>query len=127
MTQVLIEGFTPDQLLELPDAELRALVLRDEPLVFTAGTARVLGAFRIDANTLVLELAHIDDGGEGVLRTIASLASRFAKRSNLAAIEWQVHAVHCARPNLALRRVLDRSGFVVRELPGKGACYWRRA
>lgn len=126
MTRILIEGFTPEQLLELPDAELRALVLRDEPLVFSAGSATVLGAFRTAGDTLVLELAHIDEGGDSVLPALASLASRYAKRTGLAAIEWHVHAVHCARPNLDLRRVLERSGFVVRDVPGKGDCYWRR-
>jgi len=34
-----------------------------------------------------------------------------------------VHAVSCAKPNLKLRRVLDRRGFVVREIPGFGEAY----
>jgi hypothetical protein len=34
--------------------------------------------------------------------------------------EWIVHAVSCAKPNLKLRKVLDRRGFVVEEIEGIG-------
>jgi hypothetical protein len=37
--------------------------------------------------------------------------------------EWLVYATACAKPNLKLRRVLERRGFTVREVPGKGECY----
>jgi hypothetical protein len=123
----LLEGYTVDEVLALPNAELQAIVLRDEPLVFKVGSANMLGQFTVSADTLVMELAHIDGGGEGALPSLASLATRYAKREGLAFIEWRVHAVHCAKPNLKLRRVLERRGFVVREVPGTGECYWLRA
>ena len=127
MPQVLLEGYTVDDVLALPNAELQAIVLRDEPLVFKAGSANMLGRFKVAADTLVMELAHIDGGGEGALPNLASLASRYAKREGLSFIEWRVHAVHCATPNLKLRRVLERKGFVVRKVEGVGECYWLRA
>jgi hypothetical protein len=126
MPQVLLEGYTVDEVLELPNDELQAIVLRDEPLVFKAGSANMLGKFSVSADALILELAHVDGGGEGALPSLASLASRYAQREGLAFIEWRVHAVHCARPNLKLRRVLERRGFVVRVVAGIGECYWLR-
>lgn len=127
MSQILIEGYTADEILQLPNEELYSIVLRDEPLVFKAGSANMLGKFKVTADTLIMELAHIDGGGEGALPSLASLASRYAKREGLEFIEWRVHAVHCAKPNLKLRRVLERRGFVVREIDGTGECYWLRA
>jgi len=126
MPQILLEGYTIDEVLQLPNEELQAIVLRDEPLVFKAGSANMLGRFKVESNALIMELAHIDGGGEGALPSVASLASRYAQREGLAFIEWRVHAVHCASPNLKLRRVLERKGFVVRNVPGTGECYWLR-
>lgn len=126
MPQVLLEGYTVDEVLDLPTDGLQAMVLRDEPLVFKAGSANMLGKFKVQGDTLLMELAHIDGGGEGALPSLAALASRFAKREGLAFVEWRVHAVHCATPNLKLRRVLERKGFAVREISGVGECYWLR-
>lgn len=123
---LLLEGYSPDELLALPDATLDALALSGETLVFRAGSAEILGRFAVEADTLVLELGHIDGGGEGALPALASLARHYARRRGLHAIEWRVHAVHCARPNLKLRRVLVRRGFEIREIPGVGECYWQR-
>ena len=123
---ILIEGYTVDEILQLPNDELQAIVLRDEPLVFKAGSANLLGRFKVDGSSLIMELAHIDGGGEGALPSLAALASRYAKREGLPFVEWRVHAVNCARPNLKLRRVLERRGFFVREVEGVGECYWSR-
>ena len=39
-------------------------------------------------------------------------------------VEWIIHAVTCAKPKLKLRRVLERRGFVVKNVEGVGeACY----
>lgn len=125
MPALLIEGYVPEELLALSPDEFRALVLRAEPMVFEAGSASLLGKFASAGDTLIVELAHIDGGGEGVLPTIAGIARRVAEREGLSAIEWRVHAVHCAQPNLQLRRFLERRGFVIRTIEGVGECYWR--
>jgi hypothetical protein len=41
----------------------------------------------------------------------------------LRAVEWIVHAVSCAKPNLKLRRVLHRRGFTIQQLAGVGEAY----
>ena len=120
MSAILLEGCTADEILALPSETLNALVLRDEALVFRVGSAEMLGRFRIENDTLLLELGHIDGGGEGGLPALASLAQRYARREGLTWIEWHVHAVRCAKPNLKLRRVLERRGFVVRDIAGVG-------
>ncbi len=117
---VHFEGLTADEVLALPDSDLDALVLTGEPLVLRIGSARVLGQFRVQDARLVLELAVVEGGGEGILTALASLADRCARKRDLDAVEWIVHAVHCAEPNLKLRRVLERRGFVVRDVPRTG-------
>jgi hypothetical protein len=109
--------------LALTDDLVDSQVLCGEPLVFRAGTAEILGRFWIADGTLMLELGHIDGGGEGVLPTIAALAKRYARRRRLVALDWRIHAATCARPNLKLRRGLERRGFKVAEVAGTGFCY----
>ena len=127
MSSLLIEGYTSEEILALSNAELNGIVLRDEPLVFRAGSANMLGRFRVEGRVFLMELAHIDGGGEGALPALASLARKYAAREGLGAIEWRVHAVHCAKPNLKLRRVLERRGFQVRNVAGVGECYFLRS
>jgi hypothetical protein len=121
--KITIEGISPEDILTLSKEELHALVLCDEPLVFHVGSAEVLGQFRVTGNRLVLELAQIDGGGEGVLPTIWNLADQYARHESLKAVEWIVHAVNCANPNLKLRRILERRGFTVEKLRGIGDVY----
>lgn len=107
----------------MPDDELEQLVFVDDAIVFRAGSAEILGAFRISETRLTIELAQIDDGGEGVLPTLWILARRYAKKRGVRELEWIVHAIHCARPNLKLRRVLDKKGFIIENVPGVGEAY----
>ena len=120
---VTIEGYTADEILALPDEQLDAFVFVGEPLLFRAGTATILGEFRIVEDRLVAELAQIDGGGEGVLPTLWVLVERVAARRQLSSVEWIVHAVNCARPNPKLRRVLEHRGFEVRDIAGVGEAY----
>ena len=122
--EVLFEGLTEDEILAIPAAELNELILLGEPIVFRAGSAMILGSFRIDESALVLELAQIDGGGEGILLSLGALARRFATDRGLLRIEWRVHAVSCATPNLKLRKVLERSGFEVKDIAGAGPVYY---
>ena len=122
-TQILLEGYSPEEVLGLPDDVLDGIVLTGEPLVFSAGSAQVLGEFQIEGGRLVVELAQVDGGGEGVLKTLWLLTDRYARKRKLETVEWIVHAVACAEPNLKLRRVLDRFGFEIRDLPRRGRAY----
>jgi len=97
--------------------------LLGEPLVFRAGSAIILGSFKIAWDRLVIELAQIEGGGEGVLVSLDSLAKRYAKLRDLSGVEWIVHAVSCAKPNLKFRRVLEHRGFIVKEIEGIGEAY----
>jgi hypothetical protein len=121
--EILFEGFNVEQILSLPNEQIEALVLTGEPNVFRIGSATILGEFRITENRLIIELAQIEQGGEGVLPALSSLARRFATIRKLTAIEWIVHAVHCGNPNLKLRRVLVKRGFVIQDVPGSGEAY----
>jgi|SRR5687767_12530216 len=122
MIEINIEGYSVDEILSLPDEQLDALVLSGEPLVFRAGTAEILGEFQIKGRSLVVELAQIDGGGEGVLPTLTSLANRYAKQRGLKKVEWIVHALNCA---LKLRRVMERRGFQITDIEGVGKAYYQ--
>ena len=120
---VTIEGFSPDEILSIPDKELDAWVFSATPIVFRAGTAEVLGQFQVVNSRMTAELAHIDGGGEGVLPTITMVLRRIAERRGLEEIEWLVYATNCAKPNPKLRRVLERSGYTVASDDRRGDLY----
>lgn len=121
---VRLEGYTADEILSLPDTLLDAIALSGEPLVFRFGTAEVLGSFQIRDTRLIVELAQIEGGGEGVLPTLWVLTERYARQRGLSKVEWIAHAVNCARPNQKLRRVLERRGFQVQDVPQRGQAYY---
>jgi hypothetical protein len=118
-----IEGHTPDELMALPASELDALVFIGRPVVVRVGSAQVLAECHRRGTVLVVDLAHIDGGGEGALPTLALFVARFAQRRGFERIEWLVRATNCAKPNDKLRRVLVRRGFVVGTVSGLGECY----
>lgn len=120
---LLIEGYSADELLRMPAEELEAFAFTGEALILQVGSGELLGRFRRLPDRLEVELAQVDRGGEGILLALWRLARQLASARGLTQVEWIVHAVHCARPNLKLRRVLERRGFVVRELPGRGSAY----
>lgn len=121
---ILIEGYSPEEILALPHEQIEAFVFTNTPLVFKAGSAEVLGEFRLLTDRLVVELAHIDGGGEGVLPTLWVLTERYAAFRGLKCVEWIVHALNCAKPNPKLRRVLEGRGFTVQDVPGIGSAYY---
>jgi len=122
--EVLFEGLREDEILELPKGTVEQLILLGEPVVFRVGSAMLLGSFKVAKKMLVVELAQIEGGGEGVLVSLASLARRYTKLHALSGVEWIVHAVSCAKPNLKLRRVPERRGFVIKQIPGVGEAYY---
>jgi len=121
--RILVDGLAPEEILALPDEHIEALVAVG-PIIFTVGSAEILGRIALRPGTLVVELAQIDGGGEGVLPTLRRLAERFARQRGLDQVEWIVHAVNCARPNLKLRRLLERRGFTIRDIEGIGLAYY---
>ena len=99
-------------------------MLCGRPIVFRAGSAEILGEFKINDESLIVELAQIDGGGEGILPTLTSLAQRYAKKRGLQKVEWIVHALNCAEPNLKLRRVMERRRFQIVDIEGGGQAFY---
>jgi len=123
---VRIEGQTPDELLGWPADELDDLVFAGRPIVVRVGTAEVLvECRRRGGDHLVVDLAHIDGGGEGALPALAQFVAKFAQSRGFRQIEWLVRATNCARPNEKLRRVLVRRGFHIEQHPEFGQCYFK--
>jgi hypothetical protein len=124
MREIEIEGYSSDEILNLPDEQFDVLVLAGEPLVFRAGSAIILGEFKIRGESLWVELTQIEGGGEGVLPVLTSLAHKYAKGRGLKRVEWVVHALNCAEPNLKLRRVMERRSFRIADVKDVGSAYY---
>lgn len=122
--EVFFEGLRGEEILRLGKEELDQLVFLGEPIVFRIGSATLLGSFKVDGEQLTIELAQIEGGGEGVLPALASLTKRYAVLHGLLRVEWIVHAVFCAQPNLKLRRVLEHRGFSIKQIAGIGEAYY---
>jgi hypothetical protein len=122
--ELRIEGYTLEEILKLPSEEVDAFLSCGGPIVFQAGSATILGQVRAESGVLVVEIAHVDGGGEGVLLALWTLARAHARRRNLERVEWIVHATRCANPNPVLQRVLERKGFMIRELPKIGRVFF---
>lgn len=99
--EVRFEGLSDREILSLPQQEVENLILLGEPLVFRAGSAIILGSFKIARDRLVIELAQIEGGDEGVLVSLASLAKRYAKLRDFSGVERIVHAVSAPNPILS--------------------------
>ena len=125
MSGLTIEGESLKAILKWPEHYFDDLVLIDSPIVLHIGSAEVLGQFCVKNNELLVELAQIDGGGEGVLPVISRVAKRIAKLKSISTIHCIVHAVNCAQPNLKLRAHLLKTGFEVKEVPEKGIAFFK--
>ncbi|MEM8795532.1 MAG: hypothetical protein AAGE61_08195 [Pseudomonadota bacterium] len=121
---ILIEGLAPKDLILLDDLEGFAAAGR--PIVFSVGAAEILAEFSISENVLHVEIAVVEQGGEGVLPILIDTIEKAALMRFFTAIEWSVLARNCAQPNPKLMKVLERIGFEVRRIEGGSEYYWQR-
>lgn len=121
---ISVEGYSPDEILSLPDEQIESFVFVGEPIIFKIGSAEILGEFKIENNGLIVELAQIEGGGEGVLPLLFILAKKYARQQNLKKAEWIVHALNCAKPNPKLRPIMERKGFTIENIEGIGQAYY---
>jgi len=126
MKPLNIEGESLKEILAWPEHYFDELVIIDDPIVINIGSAEVLGQFAVKDGELIVELAQIDGGGEGVLPAIARIAKRVAKIKSLNSIICIVHAINCAEPNLKLRAHLEKTGFEIESVPDKGIAYVKK-
>src|SRR5437763_7504599 len=85
--EILFQGFSRDEILRLPAEQIEKLILTGEPIIFSVGTARILGEFRLRDNYLLVTLAQIEGGGEGVLPSLWLLIEDYARSRSLKAVE----------------------------------------
>lgn len=124
---IKIEGESIEEILKWSESDFDDLVLIDKPIVLNIGSGEVLGQFAIkDKENLLIELAQIDGGGEGILPIIHKIARHLSKIKNLTCIEYIVHAINCAEPNLKLRAFLIKMDFEIKEVTGKGEAYYKK-
>jgi hypothetical protein len=76
------------------------------------GSATILAEFNRIGPELIVNLAHIDGGGEGVLASLWKAIIRYAYEREFESIRWNVHALTCANPNSRLQNFLRSNGFV---------------
>jgi len=121
---ILIEGLSASDLLSLENLEGYAVA--GKPIVFSVGSAQVLAEFTITKSVLEVQIAVVDQGGEGVLPALIDVIEKSALQRDLPAIEWSVFARNCAKPNPKLERVLVKTGFQIHQSAGGGEFYWQR-
>ena len=122
--KILIEGLDPDELISM--ADLQEYAVAGRPVVISVGASQILAEFTIQENVLRVEIAVVEQGGEGVLPVLIRVIERAALMRNFFAIEWSVLARNCSVPNPKLMRVLERLGFEVRESNSGIEYYWQR-
>jgi hypothetical protein len=93
--EVLFDGFTEDEILRRAAETIEGLIVLGEPLVFRVGSATVLGSLKLSSGRLVIELAQIKGGGEGVLLSLGSIARRYATLRNVVGVEWIALCIRC--------------------------------
>lgn len=106
-----IEGLSLDALRALPAEDMDSLLAFGRPITFRMGTATILAEFNTFDSDLIVNLAHIDGGGEGVLVSLWKLVAAYAKDRGYSGIRWNVHALTCANPNPRLQKFLRGQGF----------------
>lgn len=107
-----IEGVSLAEFRQMPLDDIDVLLAFGRPITFTMGSADILAEFNVLGNILQVNLAHIDEGGEGVLVRLWKLIETYARAKQFSAVDWNVHALTCARPNPRLQSFLRKKGFV---------------
>ncbi|WP_245442565.1 hypothetical protein [Mesorhizobium hawassense] len=123
--QIEIEGVSLEALRMLSHPDQDALLSFARPVSFTMGSATVLAEFNKDGSELIVNLAHIDGGGEGVLLILWKAVRGYATERGYRSIRWNVHALTCARPNPRLQRLLRTHGFDEVDDPSYGPIFSR--
>jgi hypothetical protein len=121
--EIKVEGYTKEEINNFSDEMIDAYLFTGETIILKIGTAEILGIFQIMNNRIIIELAQIDGGGEGILPLISSLIEKFAVRRNIKEIEWIVHALNCAKPNKRLHKILELKGFIIEDVPNYCKAY----
>lgn len=106
-----IEGVTLDELKSMPAEEVDILLRFGRPITFHMGSANILAEFNTTGDELLVNLAHIDGGGEGVLALLWKAIMGYAAERNYRVIQWNIHALTCANPNPRLQQFLRGRGF----------------
>ncbi|GGZ42309.1 hypothetical protein [Asticcacaulis endophyticus] len=106
-----IEGVTLSELREMSRKDQDALVAFDRPLTFRMGTATILTQFEQSDGGLIVNLVHIDGGGEGILLRLWKLIDQWAKQREYGFVRWNVFAATCTTPNPRLQFFLQAKGF----------------
>jgi len=123
--EIAIEGISLRELREWSREDQDALLAFGRPIAFRLGSAEILAEFNRTGDTLAVNLAHIDGGGEGVLVLLWALIRRYAVERNFGTIYWRVHAATCAVPNPRLQHFLRTRGFLEIDDPEFGRIFMR--
>ncbi len=106
-----VEGVSLRALKTLRKDEQDALLAFGNPITFRIGTANILAEFNRSDRELIVNLAHIDGGGEGVLVLLWKAVRTYAANRGYMSVQWHVHALTCVRPNPRLQHFLRLRGF----------------
>jgi hypothetical protein len=108
---IRIEGLSLAELRSMAPEDQDILVPFGRALAFHIGTATILAEFLERDGGLVVNLAHIDGGGEGVLLPLWKTILGWARQRGRPFVRWNVFAATCAEPNPRLLAFLKSHEF----------------
>lgn len=88
--QLLIEGFAPEELLELAKTTSLLPLFAGKPVCVTYGTATLMGGVRKKGTTLTVEVGVMERGAEKAIPMLERLVKQIAKVRGVKKIEWRM-------------------------------------
>src|SRR5688572_4277455 len=101
-----VEGLRLEDWRALSIEQQNALVPLGRAITFRIGSATVLAEANECSGVLIVNLAQVDGGGEGVLLQLWKLIATWALARGCTAVRWNVFAATCADPNPRLQEFL---------------------
>jgi len=120
-----VEGLSLEEWRALSIEQRNALIPLGRAITFRIGTATVLAEADECGGVLIVNLAQIDGGGEGVLLRLWKLIATWALERGCTAIRWNVFAATCVDPNPRLQQFLRSNGFDEIDDPSHGRIFAR--
>jgi hypothetical protein len=89
-SQLLIEGFAPDELLALAQSTSLLPLFSGKPVAVTYGRATLLGGIRKSRGRLIVEVAAMQGAAAKALAALMALTRRIAALRGVRTLEWRL-------------------------------------
>jgi hypothetical protein len=88
--QLLIEGFTPQELIDLARHTSLLPLFEGKPVAVTYGKVTLMGGVRKRGTRLLLEVGEMQAGAEKILVKLEPLVQQIARLRGIKRVEWKL-------------------------------------